>query len=300
MKNVVKIKIKSLIKEVLKNVIYLLSVNYNSTSLIAKLIDSLLDNQQNFYQIIIINNSPEDNDIKNIKKDRIEIIEAGQNLGFGKACNLGLNWIYDRDPNSIVWIINPDTYLVENTLEKITIFFETYPEISILGTLIYTPNNDIWFGSGRFIPSLGAIFSTNLFSASVDQDYLLCDWVSGCSLIINLSKFKSCPQFDPCYFLYYEDFDFCRRYISEGHKIAISDRLKIFHQPSSITNRNFASKFKHSTYSYLFTLARYTNPIVFLLRFLRLFLNSLILLAIKPKIAVAKLTGIAIFLNLKK
>ena len=280
--------------------IYLLVVNYNSTPLIAKLIDSLPSNKHNFYQIVIVNNSPEDRKLKNLNKNYIQIIEATTNLGFGKACNLGLNWIYDRAPNSRVCIINPDTYLVENTLEKITTFFETHPEISILGTLIYTPNNDLWFGGGRFIPYLGAIFSTDLFSASVDRDYLLCDWVSGCSLIINLSKFKSCPQFDRSYFLYYEDFDFCRRYISEGHKIAISDRLKIFHQPSSITNRNLASKFKYSTYSYLFTLARYTNPIVFLLRFLLLFLNSLILLAIKPKIAVAKLTGIAIFLNLKK
>jgi len=281
-------------------VIYLLTVNYNSTALISKLINSLPKNNQKLYRLVIVNNSPKDLALKQLDRSNLEIIEAKTNLGFGKACNLGLNWIYDRDSQSLVWIINPDTYLVENTLEQIIFFFETYPEISILGTLIYTPNNDLWFGGGRFIPYLGAIFSTDLFSASVDRDYLLCDWVSGCSLIINLSKFKSCPQFDPRYFLYYEDFDFCRRYIGEGHKIAISDRLKIFHQPSSITDRNLSSKFKYSTYSYLFTLARYTNPIVFFVRFLRLFLNSLVLLAIKPNIALAKLTGIVIFLKLNK
>ncbi|MGF1488312.1 MAG: glycosyltransferase [Prochloraceae cyanobacterium] len=280
--------------------IYLLTVNYNSTALIAKLIDSLPESNQKLYRLVIVNNSPKDLALKQLDRSNLEIIEANTNLGFGKACNLGLNWIYDRDPQSLVWIINPDTYLVENTLEQIIFFFQTYPEISILGTLIYTPNNDLWFGGGRFIPYLGAIFSTDLFSVSVDRDYLLCDWVSGCSLIINLSKFKSFPQFDPSYFLYYEDFDFCRRYIGEGHKIAISDRFKIFHQPSSITDRNLSSKFKYSTYSYLFTLVRYTNPIVFFVRFLRLFLNSLVLLAIKPNIALAKLTGIVIFLKLNK
>lgn len=279
--------------------IYLLTVNYNSADLIVKLIDSLPDRNDSFYRIVIVNNSPEDNTIKNLKKDYIEIIEASQNLGFGKACNLGLNWIYDRAPNSIVWIINPDTYLVENTLEQIRDFFEKHPKISILGTLIYNSDNELWFGGGRFIPALGEIIATDLFTTSVNSNYLLCDWVSGCSLIINLSQFKAFPQFDRNYFLYYEDFDFCRRYLNLGHKIAISDRMKIYHQPSSITNRNLKNKFKHSTYSYLFTLARYTNPIVFTLRFLRLWLNALILLLVKPQVALGKLTGIAIFLRLK-
>ncbi|MDJ0724280.1 MAG: glycosyltransferase family 2 protein [Prochloraceae cyanobacterium] len=279
--------------------VYLLTVNYNSANLIAKLIDSLPDRKKNFDRIVIVNNSPEDNKIKNLKKDYIEIIEAGQNLGFGKACNLGLNWIYDRAPNGIVWIINPDTYLVENTLEQIRYFCEKHPEISILGTLIYNSDNELWFGGGRFIPALGEIIATDLLTTSVNSNYLLCDWVSGCSLIINLSQFKACPQFDRNYFLYYEDFDFCRRYLNQGHKIAISDRLKIYHQPSSITNRNLKNKFKHSTYSYLFTLARYSNPIVFTLRFLRLWLNALILLLVKPQVGLGKLTGIAIFLRLK-
>ncbi|MDJ0633117.1 MAG: glycosyltransferase family 2 protein [Xenococcaceae cyanobacterium MO_188.B29] len=277
--------------------IYLLTVNYYSTSLIARLIQSLPSQQKIIYQIVIVNNSPADQNLKQLESDRLEIIEAKTNLGFGQACNLGLTQIYKQDPQGIVWIINPDTYLPSNILEKVPAFFASHQEISLLGTLIYTPDNRLWFAGGRFIPQLGAIFSVDLFSSQPETDCLACDWVSGCSLLINLSRFQSCPQFDPAYFLYYEDFDFCRRYAKQGHQIAVTNRLAIIHQPSSIANRNIAIKLQHSTYSYLLTLERYTNPLIFSLRFLRLLLYSLIVLAVKPQAAFGKLVGISNYLS---
>lgn len=277
--------------------IYLLTVNYYSSSLIARLIQSLPSQQRINYQIVIVNNSPTDQNLKQLEGDRLEIIEAKTNLGFGKACNLGLKQIYEQDPQGIVWMINPDTYMRSNILEKVSAFFASHREISILGTLIYTPDEQLWFAGGSFIPQLGAIFSTDLFSSDPEANCLACDWVSGCSLLINLSRFESCPQFDPAYFLYYEDFDFCRRYASQGHQIAVTNQLAVVHQASAIANRNMAIKLQHSTYSYLLTLARYTNPLIFSLRFLRLLLYSLILLVAKPQVALGKFLGISSFLT---
>lgn len=277
--------------------IYLLTVNYYSTSLILELIKSLPDQQQILYQIIIVNNSPEDRDLKQISNTNVQILEAKTNLGFAAACNLGLNWIYAQDSDAIVWLINPDAYLPSGTLTKVPVFFASHPEISLLGTIVYTPNKEIWFGGGRFIPQLGAIFSTDLLSAYPEIDYVSCDWVSGCSLLINLRHFLNCPQFDPAYFLYYEDFDFCQRYLTQGHQIAITSQLAVIHQPSSITSRNITNKLKYSTYSYLLTLQKYTPPIIFGLRFLRLLLYTSFLLIFKPKMGLGKIYGVLIYLK---
>lgn len=276
--------------------IYLLIVNYYSTDFIARLIRSLPCSQTIRCQIVIVNNSQNDHALQELKDDRILILEAKANLGFGKACNLGLNWIYAQDPNAIAWIINPDTYLPENTLEKVPGLFGTYP-VSILGNLIYTPTGEVWFAGGQFIPNQGAILSTNLLGSQLEATCVSCDWVSGCSLLLNLRLFPECPQFDPAYFLYYEDFDFCRRYATMGHQIAITNQLRIVHQPSSIADRNIVKKFQHSTYSYLLTLERYTKKEVFLWRFLRLTLHALILLVIKPQTAFGKLAGVLSYLG---
>ncbi|HEY9832129.1 MAG TPA: glycosyltransferase [Stenomitos sp.] len=273
-----------------------MTVNYYSTHLIARLINSITATQDILYQIVVVNNSADDQEIKYFHTESLDILDAKTNLGFSQACNLGLNWIYERNPNAIVWIINPDTYLPENTLEKVPPFFQAHPELSIVGTLIYTPAGDIWFAGGQFIPQLGAILSTDLLSSHPDTGYVSCDWVSGCSLLINLRHFPECPQFDPAYFLYYEDFDFCRRYAMQGHQIAVTNRFTVIHEASAITNRNIDKKFKHSTYSYLLTLEQYTSKAIFLLRFLRVTLHALSLLLLKPQAALGKLAGISSYL----
>lgn len=274
--------------------IYLLTVNYNSSDLINRLLESLKANECDNYQLIIVNNSPEDHGVNKLTTyPYVRILEAKNNLGFGGGCNLGLNWIYTQNPSALVWLINPDTYFTINYLKKTQLFFVNYPEIAILGTIIYTPDHKIWFGGGDFIAKFGAIICRESSFLSNNQDYFCCDWVSGCSMLINLNKFANCPQFDTNYFLYYEDFDFCRRYFNEGAKIAFTNKISVIHQPSSITNRNIINKLKYSTYSYLLTLKKYSNTLVFSVRLLRLVIYSIILLPIKPQASFGKIAGIS-------
>ena len=276
--------------------IYFLTVNYYSHHLLTKLINSLPTNQSIPYKVLIINNSPEDTDINQIECEYVQIIHAEKNLGFGQACNLGIEFIFHQDQQAIIWIINPDAYLPQNTLAEVAKFFNSHSEVSILGTIIYNTQNEVWFAGGRFFPETGAIIHADLLT-NTDKPYLPCDWVSGCSLIINLAKFSAIPLFDPCYFLYYEDFDFCQRYAQEGHLIAVTKDFSVIHQPSSITNRNIFLKIQYSTYSYLITLEKYTNLVIRIMRLTRVILYALILLTIKPQISLGKFQGVLMYLN---
>lgn len=274
--------------------IYFLVVNYYSTNLVTQLINSLPSYKNKEYKVVIINNSPDDNSIYNLKNESVLILNAESNLGFGSGCNLGLKWIYAQAPQGIVWIINPDAYFVENVIAQVPSFFKAHPEISILGTIVHTPTGDVWFAGGCFIPATGAILTQDLLS-NTDADYVACDWITGCSFIINLRKFDECPQFDPAYFLYYEDFDFCRRYANQGHLIAVTKQFGVLHQPSSITNRYVFIKIKNSTYGYLLSLERYTNKAVFILRLVRLIIYALILMIVKPQVAFGKFAGVFMY-----
>ncbi len=274
--------------------IYFLTVNYYSTSLIAKLIGSLPNHKNLDFKIVIINNSPDDDLINNLKNDYVVILNAVNNLGFGNACNLGLKFIYNEDSQAVVWIINPDAYFQEINLEKVKLFLESHPEISILGTVIHTPAGKVWFSGGYFNSKTGEISSQNLFSER-NIDFVKCDWVTGCSFIINFCSFSECPLFDPAYFLYYEDFDFCQRYAHQGHLIAVTQQFRVIHQPSSITNKYVFRKITNSTYGYLLSLDRYTNKLVFSLRLTRLIFYALILMLIKPQIGLGKIYGVFIY-----
>jgi N-acetylglucosaminyl-diphospho-decaprenol L-rhamnosyltransferase len=274
--------------------IYLIIVNYHSTHLISRLIRSIQEHTHVPYQIIIVNNSPEDKEINELNTSAV-ILEAGDNLGFGCGCNLGLDWVYEHDPQAIAWLINPDTYLADDALKQIKLFFEEYSELSIVGTTVYTSDGEIWFSRGDFNSKTGFITSskTPLFSGSYESS----KWVTGCSLLINLKKFPVCPKFEDSYFLYYEDFDFCRRYYLQGHSVVVTPKIHIIHQPSSITNKNICIKLKWSTYSYLLTLDKYTHYSVLSLRLTWIILSSLILFPLNTQVYFGKLLGVWLYLK---
>ncbi|MGL4880946.1 MAG: glycosyltransferase, partial [Waterburya sp.] len=240
---------------------------------------------------LIVNNSYNDQEIFKLQNDYIKIIESGKNLGFGQACNLGLNWIKRQNNQAIIWLINPDTYFVEHTLTTAIDFFKQYSHISILGTIVYNSEGKITSAGGTFTPELAAFNTIYSLPQDLTQDYVYTDWVSGCSLLINLANFTEIPQFDPRYFLYYEDLDFCLRYRQQGHQIAVTHLLKIIHDTSSITDRNIFQKYRHITNSYLIHIEKYGNLSIFILTNIRMFLNTLRLLLIKPQQGLGKLVG---------
>lgn len=283
-----------------KQSFYILVVNYNSSVLVSRLIDSIFTDEHKTTQIIIVNNSPEDIELEKLANEQIIVLQSKINLGFGKACNLGLNWIYKTDSNGVVWLLNPDTYFCSNSLQQAEQFLIKYPEISILGTEVYEPNGKLWFGWGRFTKKSGIIISEKNSLDYNNHPYLKVDWVTGCSLLINLKHFSEMPYFDPDYFLYYEDVDFCDRYAKQGHLIVITNQIKIIHEPSSITLRYGYLRLIHNIYSYLVILEKQTNSRILLTRLIRMIITSIFVLPFNPKFAMSKLQGIWMYLKKNK
>lgn len=277
-------------------VLYLLTVNYHSADLIQRWLRSLEDTTFPDWHCLIVNNSPADIAIHQFNKQSVTVLEAGSNLGFGGGCNVGLQWVYEQDPAAIVWLLNPDTVLAPDALKQAVEFCQTHSELSITGTLVQTPNGDIWFAGGEFDHHTGKILAIE-HRPETSNDYIPTAWITGCSLILNLHHFDRCPEFDPAYFLYYEDFDFCRRYAKQGHAIALTPQIQVIHYPSSITSRNLAFKVEHSTYSYLLALTRHTRPTVVLYRLGRILAHALRKSVTEPQKAIAIIKGVLKYLG---
>jgi N-acetylglucosaminyl-diphospho-decaprenol L-rhamnosyltransferase len=282
--------------------LYFLIVNYHSSTLIERLLKSLGSDSPEKYQIIIVNNSADDREIAQLKTENIKIIETKENLGFGRACNLGLHWIYRQNSQAIIWLINPDAYFETGLLntgntEKSQVslaisFFTQHPQISILGTIVVNSIGEITTVGGKFTPGMAALEILTSLPKELSADYFNRDWVSGCSLLLNLANFPQCPGFDPRYFLYYEDLDFCLRYGQQGYQIAVTPWLKVFHDTSAISDRNLFTKYQHVTKSYLIHIEKHGSLATFVLTNLRMSLNTFRLLILKPQQGLGKLIGI--------
>ena len=271
--------------------IYLITVNYEAADLIRELWASVRSQLEGEALLVIVNNSPNEAAVQTLAAEGVVILEAGANLGFGGGCNLGLAWVYARDAGAIAWLINPDAQLTPGALQQAIAFCQMHTHLSIVGTLICEEGGRIWFAGGTFNPQDGTILAATTLPDST-ADYLETAWVTGCSLILNLANFAECPQFDRRYFLYYEDFDFCRRYVQQGHAIAIAPQITVIHQPSSITGRAPSRKSRISTTSYLLALATHTAPPVWLYRLGRIIGHAIKISLVEPETAIAIIKGV--------
>ncbi|MEL6139345.1 MAG: glycosyltransferase family 2 protein [Cyanobacteria bacterium J06628_6] len=264
--------------------LYLLIVNYYSVELIQQLLQTV---GSHALPVVVVNNAPDDEAVRALPRryPQLALIEPGQNLGFGAGCGLGLARIYETQPTAQVWLINPDTLLDNGAVTEVQTCFEAHPELAILGTRIRDMAGQPWFTTGRFNGWTGAIThrgdrdqtgspaahtQTRDFKASV----LPSQWVSGCSLIVNLAQFQTCPTFDKHLFLYYEDVEFCLRYQRQGKSVGVTRATLVTHAVSSTTGRQPAAKLAHATFSKLYVLKQHGSAIALVLNLVYLLLQS--------------------------
>ena len=150
-------------------------------------------------QILVVENSNNLEFKKNIEVEfkNVECILTGENLGYGKANNIGLKKIKTK----YALILNPDASLYRTTLKN---FFETInllPDFAIIGPYIQKKNNEI-----------NKINSKKTSPISVNN-------VKGFAMFLNLSKFKETGFFDENFFIYFEEIDLCKRLIRNNKKI---------------------------------------------------------------------------------
>ena len=191
---------------------------------------------------IIENSDKFHNEVEFLKKfPNLSIECTGENLGFGGGNNYGFKKINTK----FALALSPDTILDKNFFENLKTYLNGNLEFSILGVNFY--DEDIK-RTGHL--SYG-YFTKNREEKIFKKTLIEVDWVIGCAIIINLSKFKHKSVFDENIFIYFEDFDLCKSLTRNGKKVLTSKILYIKHigDSSSISIipelKNESNKFRN-------------------------------------------------------
>ena len=214
-------------------------VNYNTISLTLDCIKSIYEKTQGIsYEIIVIdNNSNDDIDIIKEKYPKICIYKSKENLGFGRANNLG----YKKSKGKYIFLLNPDTILINNAIFELYSFLNDHSEVAIAGGLLFDENMNNNISFKLYFPSLFDELNNltaHIMSYCMDKQFYnnlrnkhfgYVSYVIGADMMIRREDIEKYGLFDPSFFMYFEETDLSRRYKKYGRKSAIIDSSKIIH-----------------------------------------------------------------------
>ena len=169
-------------------------------------------------KVLIVENSESFINSEEITKNfnNVNILCTGSNLGMGGGNNFGL----EKVKTNFSLILNPDIICEKNFFQNIIQYLNDDFEYSIIGSQYL--DNTIWKPAGFFSNKKNR-------DIKFDKSLTKVDWVVGCSMLINLKKFSNKRIFDENFFLFFEEFDLCKRTLINRNLIYSSNKLIVKH-----------------------------------------------------------------------
>jgi len=204
------------------------------------------------FEIIIVDND-EQKSIQNelIKKfPKVKYVPSPKNVGYGAGNNLGVK----SATGEYIFVLNPDTLLINNVLKILSDFLDKKSKYAIIAPLLLDKNKKVYPLQGTEVLSpLKAIFSLSVINKIfpnniIAKNYWLKNWtkkevknvgtVPGTAFLIRKDIFKKVGGFDENFFLYFEEHDICLRILKRGLLIAINPTAKIVHHWGKSTSKS--------------------------------------------------------------
>jgi hypothetical protein len=192
------------------------------------------------HDIVVVDNASSDGTPAVLRQrwPGVRLIEAGRNLGFAGANNLGIA----AASSEFVLLLNSDTVVPAGAIDTLIGALASDPEAAAAGPRLVD-------ASGRVELSFGAMISP---FAELRQKIILRlyerrlpaavryldrrtsvrhhpDWVSGACLLVRRADAVAAGLLDDRYFLYAEDVDFCAALRANGRRILFTPETQVVH-----------------------------------------------------------------------
>ncbi len=220
-------------------------VSYNSARDLRACLDSLAAaaTPDTRLEVVVVDNASTDGSADLVRRHSpsVRVIDAGGNLGFARAVNLGAAAV----PGDHVLLLNPDAVLLPGALEALVTFAEEHPDHGLYGGRVLeedgsTDPSSCW--GDMTVRSL-LCFATGLSTAFPRNPVLdpesLGRWqrddvrevpvVTGCLLLVRRDAWEALGGMDETYWLYGEDADFSLRARQHGLRPVVVPDARIRH-----------------------------------------------------------------------
>jgi GT2 family glycosyltransferase len=206
---------------------YIIIVTYNGM----QWIDTCLKSIPSDYQTVIVDNNSTDGTSAFIRENypQYTLLQQDRNLGFGQANNKGISYALEQNADA-VFLLNQDAYLFDQSIIQLELTYQNNTEYGILSPihvdatkkkmdrqfsyyLDYDSNSS--FHSDAFFKDLKPIYDVPFVNAA--------GW------FIPRPTLEKIGGFDPLFFHYGEDNNYCQRLRYHGLQIGVVSNALMIH-----------------------------------------------------------------------
>lgn len=240
----------------------ILIVNWNARENLKECLISLFKIAYLNFEIILVDNGSEDDSVEMAEKSfpKVLIVKSEKNLGFAGGNNLGLKYCYGK----YILFLNNDTIVTKDFLGKLVKFMEKRNDVGIIQpTILFhrpgLPLDRRINSVGSFLLNSGFLYHLDYGKKFVQKNYKDSYEIFsayGACFLARKNVIEKVGLFDPDYFAYFEETDFCHRVWLNGYKIMIYTKPFIYHKGAKTAQKlpsDFIQyhSFKNRLYTYL-------------------------------------------------
>lgn len=220
--------------------ISVICVNWNVAELFEACIKSILSTKYPNLELILIDNDS-DRKPKVPNDPRITFIQNKSNIGFPAAVNQGLKLFV----GDYVLLLNPDTKIPKDFFDKAIEFINSDPKIGVVGPKFINLDGTFQGSVYREPSIIRAIGEYWLNKKGLNEKYtpktdtpVKVDVVMGACMFMPRAVVEKIGLFTNKVFIFYEDFDYCRRIRKAGYKVMFNPNIVIEHRHGQSTKQN--------------------------------------------------------------
>lgn len=233
------------------------TVTYNSGTVIRDFLNSLLDQSHTNFFLFVVDNASSDNTLavlSSYSDPRIAIIGNLTNVGVAEANNIGIKAALNAGCATVL-LINNDVVFGPDLISQLCEGLAQYQcEMVVPKILYFNPPDRIWCAGGTFSRLRGRSRHFGMGQKDdgrFDQPREV-KYSPTCCMLIRREVFEHIGLMDPKYFVYFDDADFCLRAYRAGMRLVYLPTARLYHKVSALIGHRSDLSLRYVTRNHVY------------------------------------------------
>lgn len=227
--------------------VYVIIVTYNGMKWIDRCIRSIIENE--CHNIVVVDNASADGTTTFIKQNfpAVQLFELKQNKGFGAANNVGIRYALENKCDYVL-LLNQDAYLEPGAVRELLQSIDHKPDVGIVSPLHLNGSKtafDANFAYSLTVRNKNA-YLNDLYFNRIQPLYDV-SFVNAACWLLRKNCIEKVGLFDPVFFHYGEDENYCQRVHFHGFSVCINPNAQVLHDRED-RNGNIRPEFSKDKY----------------------------------------------------